>query len=94
MLILNLYELHHDEEQWGPEHNKFIPDRFDLDSAFSANEKLRRKCKSRHLFCFIPFLGSKRVFVGKAFADIAFRTVLPLMLKAFNDKGVIGEFID
>jgi len=52
MLIINLYELHHDEDQWGPEHNKFIPERFDLDSAFSANEKLRRKCKSRHPFSF------------------------------------------
>ena len=39
---------------------------------------------------FVPFLGGKRVCVGKTFAENSFKVVLPLILKAFSDF----EFVD
>ena len=34
---------------------------------------------------FAPFLGGKRVCVGKTFAENSFKVVLPLILKAYKD---------
>jgi cytochrome P450 len=39
---------------------------------------------------FIPFLGGKRVCLGKTFAENSFKVVLPLILKAYKDL----EFVD
>jgi cytochrome P450 len=39
---------------------------------------------------FVPFLGGKRVCVGKTFAENAFKVVLPLILKGYSDF----EFVD
>ena len=39
---------------------------------------------------FIPFLGGKRVCIGKTFTENSFKVVLPLILKAFKDI----EFVD
>ena len=39
---------------------------------------------------FIPFLGGKRVCVGKTFAENSFKVVLPLILKAYKDL----QFVD
>jgi cytochrome P450 len=39
---------------------------------------------------FAPFLGGKRVCVGKTFAENSFKVVLPLILKAFSDF----DFVD
>jgi len=34
------------------------------------------------------------VCIGKTFAETAFKVVLPLILKAFNNDGKFGEFMD
>jgi cytochrome P450 len=34
---------------------------------------------------FIPFLGGKRVCLGKKFAENAFKVIVPLILKAYKD---------
>jgi cytochrome P450 len=39
---------------------------------------------------FIPFLGGKRVCLGKTFAENAFKVIVPLILKAYKDL----EFVD
>ena len=39
---------------------------------------------------FIPFLGGKRVCLGKRFAESAFKVIVPLILKAYKDL----EFVD
>ena len=36
---------------------------------------------------FIPFLAGKRMCLGKTFAENAFMSIMPLMLKAFNQDG-------
>jgi len=45
---------------------------------------------------FIPFSGGKRVCIGKTFAEIAFKCVVPLTLKALSGKDgkILGEFAD
>ncbi len=43
---------------------------------------------------FVPFLAGKRICIGKTFAENAFMTVMPVLLKAFNQDGRIGKFIN
>ena len=93
-LWANIHQLHHCDEQWGPEHNEFIPERFDPSSNFSLKEKERRNGVSRNPHSYLPFLGGKRVCLGKTFADTTFKAVLPLLLKAFNKNGRLGEFVE
>jgi cytochrome P450 len=40
---------------------------------------------------FVPFLGGKRVCVGKTFAENTFKVVLPLILKAYSDFDFVDE---
>jgi cytochrome P450 len=35
---------------------------------------------------FIPFSGGKRVCIGKTFAEVTVKTVIPLIFKAFSAK--------
>ena len=70
-MIININQLHHDEEQWGKDHNIYRPERF----AERGNH---------HPMSFIPFLAGKRVCVGKTFAENSFKVVMPLILKAFK----------
>jgi cytochrome P450 family 6 len=71
LMIININQLHHDEEQWGKDHNIYRPERF----AERGNH---------HPMSFIPFLAGKRVCVGKTFAENSFKVVMPLILKAFK----------
>ena len=88
-MFSNTYELHHDPAQWGPDHDTFIPERFDPKSAMSRERKT-----PRHPMSFLPFAGGKRVCIGKTFAETTFKVVLPLLYKAFNKNGQFGEFVD
>jgi cytochrome P450 len=74
MLQLNIYQLHHNPDQWGPDHDQYIPERF-----------LKRGGGDVHRspYSFLPFLGGKRVCIGKTFAENTFMIVLPMVLKAF-----------
>ena len=71
MMLLNIYQLHHNEDQWGKDHNTYRPERF--------AERGRH-----HPMSFIPFLAGKRVCVGKTFADNSFKVIMPLILKAYK----------
>ncbi|TNV80087.1 hypothetical protein FGO68_gene16754 [Halteria grandinella] len=82
----NCYQLHHNLDQWGPTHDRYIPERFDPAHI--------HEYPKRHPMSFLPFSGGKRVCVGKTFAEIAFKIVMPLVMKAFNKDGRIGEFVD
>ncbi|TNV80052.1 hypothetical protein FGO68_gene9962 [Halteria grandinella] len=82
----NCYQLHHNLDQWGPTHDEYIPERFDPGHV--------HEYPKRHPMSFLPFSGGKRVCVGKTFAEIAFKIVMPLVMKAFNKDGRIGEFAD
>jgi len=71
MLTVVIYQLHHNEDQWGADHDKFRPERFALTA------------KKHHPMSFLPFFAGKRVCVGKTFTENAFKVVFPLLLKAF-----------
>ncbi len=71
MMFTNIQKLHHLEDQWGPDHNEFKPERF-------ADRG------KHHPMCFIPFLAGKRVCIGKTFAESTMKVVMPLIMKAFS----------
>ncbi len=67
----NITKLHHLEDQWGPDHNQYKPERF-------ADRG------KHHPMSFLPFLAGKRVCAGKTFAENSMKVVLPLFVKAFS----------
>ena len=85
---MNTYQLHHNVDQWGDNHDQFIPERFDPDYC-SKNPQ-----PQRHPMSFLPFSGGKLVCIGKTFAETAFKVVVPMLLKAFDNEGRFGEFMN
>ena len=71
--------LHHDPEQWiKPE--KFIPERFDPSSPYF----LTPSGKKRHPMSFGPFLGGKRVCLGKTLVEVLSRVLMPAIIYQFD----------
>ena len=71
---LMIYFLHRDPDQW-IEPEKYIPDRFDPESKWS----LTPKGTKRNPFAFAPFLGGKRICLGKTFAEAISRIVVSMI---------------
>lgn len=69
--------IHHDEYQW-PSPARFVPERFDLKSAKNP-WALTTDGKPRNPLSFTPFMGGKRVCLGKTFADVNVRMTVPLL---------------
>jgi cytochrome P450 len=82
--IINMINIHHNPKEW-IEPEKFIPERFDPESKYS----LTPSGKKRHPMSFSPFLGGKRVCLGKTFADMVSRVIAPNILYNFD-----FEFVD
>lgn len=60
---INIFALHHNPRQWQkPE--EFLPDRFDPENELSKTPTGEK----RHPMSFGPFLGGKRICIGKTFA--------------------------
>ena len=72
---VGIHRLHMNSEQW-PEPERFIPERFDPNSKYY----LTKEGKRRHPLSFGPFLGGKRVCLGKAFAENVMKCILPIIL--------------
>ncbi len=69
------HRLHVNKNQW-IEPDKFIPERFNPSSPyFLTPEGTRRSPMS-----FVPFLGGKRICVGKTFAELVAKSILPIIL--------------
>ena len=81
---LMIYFLHRDPEQW-IEPDKYVPDRFDPESKWS----LTPAGTKRHPMSFTPFLGGKRVCLGKSFAESIGRLILPMIVSQLD-----FEFVD
>jgi cytochrome P450 len=73
-------QLHHDETEWGPEHDDFIPERFDSKSKYFV----RPDGKARNPYSFVPFLGGHRVCLGKTMAEIKAKTLLVIITKCYE----------
>ena len=81
-----IYFVHTDPAQW-QEPKKFIPERFDPDSPYFKTPSGEK----RKAFAFSPFLGGSRVCMGKTFAEITLKFVLPLWYHAFTFEFVKEE---
>lgn len=58
----------------------FVPDRFDSNSEWSR----RPDGGNRNPLTFSPFLGGKRICVGKTFAEVMIRYTVPLLYFHFD----------
>lgn len=84
LFIINMQQIHNDSTEWiAPE--RFIPERFESSSQYY----LRPDGKKRNPFSFSPFLGGKRICLGKTFAEIVAKFVVPALLSRFE-----FEFVD
>lgn len=82
---INIQALHHNKDEWDqPE--EFIPERFDPQSKYF----LRPDGNKRHPFSFGPFLGGKRICLGKTFAENIAKSILAIITTQldfeFEDK--------
>ena len=74
--IVSFQQLHHDPDQWGSNHDLFIPERFDPTSSHYLTPSGTR----RHPLAFSPFFGGKRICIGKTFAEVIAKIVVPGLL--------------
>jgi cytochrome P450 len=78
-LALALESIMRDPKQW-IEPAKFIPERFDEKSEYY----LRPNGQPRHPLAFTPFMGGKRICLGKTFAEITTKFTVPLLYYHFD----------
>ena len=72
--------LHHDVNEWGENHNEFIPERFD-----SSSKHFKTPAgKVRHPFSFAPFFGGHRICLGKTFAENVAKKMISMVLKFYT----------
>lgn len=71
--------IHRNPDEWQSP-TEFIPDRFDPKSKYF----LTPSGQKRHAFSFIPFIGGKRICVGRVFTESCIQVILPLILLNFK----------
>ena len=76
--------LHRNREQW-QRPDEYLPDRFDPEHPLF----LTPSGKKRHGMSFGPFLGGKRICLGKTFVETMSKIISPTLIHNFN-----FEFID
>ena len=79
IIVININALHHNDNEW-KEHNKFIPDRFDPKSEYY----LTPVGTKRHPMSYGPFLGGKRICLGKTFAENIGKCIIPIIISQFD----------
>lgn len=79
-----MYHLHHNKKEW-KEPERYIPERFDPESPYF----LTPEGKKRHPMSFGPFLGGKRICLGKTFIETVSKIIGPTILQNFD-----FEFVD
>ncbi len=84
-----MYDLHHNPSQW-QEPDKFIPERFDPESPYFKTPSGAK----RHPMSFGPFLGGKRICLGKTFAELFAKAVISIIAWKYEFKLVKQEDIE
>ena len=74
-IMIGIHRLHMNPDQW-KEATRFIPERFDPLSPYYLTPDNKR----RSPMSFGPFLGGKRVCLGKTFAENVAKAILPVLL--------------
>lgn len=78
-ILIGIHRLHMNPDQW-TDPLKFNPERFNPESPYY----LAKDNKKRHPLSFGPFLGGKRICLGKTFAEYVPRCILPIILAQLN----------
>jgi cytochrome P450 len=78
-IFIALAEMHRNPKEW-VEPDVFNPDRFDPSSTWFK----RPDGTNRNSMCFNPFLGGKRICLGKTFAETTLKLTLPLYWHHFD----------
>ena len=81
-----MQEMHHSPKEWIDPFS-FIPERFDSDSKYFK----RPDGTARNSLAYNPFLGGKRICLGKTFAEKTLQLILPLYLYHFDFEFVLDE---
>ena len=84
--LINMQQIHMDPREW-PEPERFIPERFDSTSKWFK----RADGTNRNPLAHNPFLGGKRICLGKTFAEITVRFTLALYFWCFDFEFVKEE---
>jgi len=88
LFVINMQSMQNDANEWfSPE--KFMPERFDSNSPYYK----RPDGNKRNPFSFNPFLGGKRICLGKTFAEIVAKFVVPALLSRFTFELVDQDYI-
>jgi cytochrome P450 len=81
--------IHHDPAQW-PEPEKFEPERFNTKNK-DNKWLLTANGKPRNPLAFTPFMGGRRVCLGKTFAETTIRFTFPLIFQHLDFEFVNPE---
>ena len=79
-----MYALHRNPDEW-IEPSKFVPERFDPSNAYY----LTPKGTKRHPMSYGPFLGGKRICLGKTFAENIGKLIVAMITTQLD-----FEFVD
>ena len=74
-----MHSLYHKDKIW-IDHEKFIPERFDPQSKYA----LTPSGEKRPHYAFVPFLGGKRICLGKTFVEIISKISGPTILSHYD----------
>ena len=85
-IIIGVNPLHHNPKEW-IDHDKYIPERFDPSSPFF----LTPSGKKRNPMSYVPFLGGKRICIGKTFSEVIAKVIAAAILKQFEFEFVNPE---
>ncbi|CDW88282.1 cytochrome p450 [Stylonychia lemnae] len=80
-IAVNFYLLHRNPKEW-QEPSKFIPERFDPQSPYylTPDGKKRKQCS------YSPFLGGRRICLGKTFAENIAKCIIPIIISELDIK--------
>ncbi|CDW80978.1 cytochrome p450 [Stylonychia lemnae] len=80
-IAVHFYLLHRNPQEW-QQPSKFIPERFDPESPYY----LTPDGKKRKPNSFSPFLGGRRICLGKTFAENIAKCVIPIIISELDIK--------
>lgn len=73
VVMLSVYNLHRNQETWGPDADEFNPDNF-----------LPERVAERHAYSFIPFGGGPKNCVGFQYAMFSMKVMLSALLRQYR----------
>ena len=85
--MIDIYHLHNNPDEWITP-DQYIPERFDPESPYY----LTPYGNKRHPMSYGPFLGGKRICLGKTFAENMGKSMTALIIGQLDFEFVENEF--